>query len=165
LDKGGWWRHTKPPSPKWGLFIRRGHPTRQGLPTPPGSAPLPRQAPAPGQAPLPRQAPAGLRFSRLHLILVALIAVSVHKRLDGDLHADHIRVSEITLASLSDLTIRDDQADLTISALIENLDHPGLMRKNLRVLLHVDLVVGNLHVLLAVDQLKNLGIPQLHEGQ
>src|SRR5699024_3145199 len=134
---GGWWRHTKPPSPKQGLFIRRGHPTRQGSPTPQGSAPLPRQAQAPGQAPLPRQAPAGLRFSRLHLILVALVAVRVHKRLDGDLHADHVGVSEVSLARLSDLTIRDDQADLAVSALIENLDYPGLMRQDLGVLLHL----------------------------
>src|SRR5699024_10110878 len=164
LDKGVVATH-KTATPKWGLFIRRGHPTRQGLPTPPGSAPLPRQAPAPGQAPLPRQAPAGLRFSRLHLILVALVAVRVHKRLDGDLHADHIGVSEVTLARLSDLTIRDDQADLAVSALIENLDYPGLMRQDLGVLLHLNLVVGNLHVLLAVDQLQNLSITQLQEGK
>src|SRR5699024_6380181 len=107
----------KTATPKRGLFIRRGHPTRQGLPTPPGSAPLPRQAPAPGQVPLPRQAPAGLRFSRLHLILVALVAVRVHKRLDGDLHADHIGVSEVRLARRSDLALRDDQEDLTLRAL------------------------------------------------
>src|SRR5699024_6916503 len=84
---GGDTQNHHPPS--GGLFIRRGHPTRQGLPTPQGSAPLPRQAPAPGQAPLPRQAQAGLRFSRLHLILVALIDVRVHKGFDRDLHADH----------------------------------------------------------------------------
>src|SRR5699024_5920916 len=155
----------KTATPKWGLFIRRGHPTRQWLPTPPGSAPLPRQAPAPGQAPLPRQAQAGLRFSRLHLILVALTAVRVHKGFDRDLHADHIGVREITLARLSDLTIRDDQANLTISALIQNLDHPGLMRKNLRILLHLNLVVAHLDVLLAVDQLQNLGVAQFQEGK
>src|SRR5699024_10700520 len=155
----------KTATPKRGLFIRRGHPTRQGLPTPPGSAPLPRQAQAPGQAPLPRQAPAGLRFSRLHLILVALIAVSIHESFDRDLHADNIRVSETTLARLSDLTIRDDQADLTISALIENLDDPGLMRQDLGVLLHLNLVVGNLDVLLAVDELQHLGVAQLQESE
>src|SRR5699024_149985 len=93
------------------------------------------------------------------------IAVRVHKRLDRDLHADHIGVSEITLARLSDLTIRDDQADLTISALIEHLDHPGLVRQDLRVLLHGDLVVAHLDVLLAVDELQHLGVTQLQERE
>src|SRR5699024_5434919 len=139
--------------------------TRQGSPTPQGLAPLPRQAQAPGQAPLPRQAQAGLRFSRLHLILVALVAVRVHKRLDSDLHADHIGVSEVTLARLSDLAIRDDKADLTISALIATLDYPGLMRQDLRVLLHGDLVVAHLDVLLAVDELQHLGVAQLQERE
>ena len=74
-------------------------------------------------------------------------------------------MSEVTLARLSDLTIRDDQADLTISALIENLDYPGLVWKNLRVLLHLNLVVAHLDVLLAVDELQNLGVTQLQEGK
>src|SRR5699024_2595323 len=38
-------------------------------------------------------------------------------------------------------------------------------RQDLRVLLHLNLVVGNLDVLLAVDQLQNLGITQLQEGK
>src|SRR5699024_4170021 len=155
----------KTATPKRGLFIRRGHPTRQGPPTPQGSAPLPRQAQAPGQAPLPRQAPAGLRFSRLHLILVALVAVRIHTGCDVVLNADLIGVIEIPLSHLSDLSIRDDKADLTISALIENLVHPGLMRQDLRVLLHLNLVVGNLDVLLAVDELQILGVTQLQERE
>src|SRR5699024_8619893 len=52
-----------------------------------------------------------------------------------------------------------------ISALIENLDYPGLVRQDLRVLLHGDLVVAHLDILLAVDELQNLGVTQLQERE